>query len=194
MLDDRVLWGGVFGGVFQTGLDLSPQGMLTSAAGCGAATRKFIGVSDGSIVFPIGDATGSFACSTRIEVKNGAQVHRQIFQATDGHAVPDAAISPDGLLIAYGISDGQVRVFTTGRLVPMYFAQVLPDQVRSIAFSADGRSLIVAGLSGEVTSLALPYLTAAAAEKSLVDDGVSRLQNAIDWGIYAPTTDTSERK
>lgn len=194
VLDDRVLWGGIFGGVFQTGLDLSPQGMLTSAAGCGAPTRKFIGAPDGSKVFPIGDATGSYACSTRIQVKNGAQVDHLIFRATDGHAIPDAAISPDGSLIAYGISDGQVRVFTTDHLVPVYFAQVLPDQVRSIAFSADGRSLIVAGLSGEVTSVVLPFLTAAAAEKSLVDDGVSRMQKAIDWGIYAPTTDTSERK
>jgi WD40 repeat protein len=194
VLRDRVLWGGIFGGVFQTGLDLSSQGMLTSAAGCGAATRQFIGLPDGSTVFPIGDATGSNACATRIEIKDGAKAHRLIFRAADGHAAPDAAICADGSLIAYGMSDGQVRVFTTDQLVPVYFGQVLPDQVRSIAFSADGKSLIVAGLSGEVTSVALPYLTAASAENSLVADGTRRLQNAISWGIYAPTTDARERK
>lgn len=187
-LDDRVVWGGSFGGVFETATDLIPRGLLTPSAGCGAPIRKFPGTVESLLLFPIGDGTGSASCATTMELTgSGAEVHRFIFDASDGHAVPDAAVSADGLLVAYGLSDGRVRVFNTEDYAPVYFAQVMPDQVRDVSFAPDGRTLLVAGAGGAVVSIPLPFESMATGAESLVDDAVSRLQNALDWGIYTST-------
>lgn len=188
VLDDRVLWGGQHGGVFQSTLDLSPREPLTDIAGCGAAIRKFVGPSSGDQLFQIGDATGSFNCATRISIQDDdVVVNRLIFEADDGHAVPDAAMSPDGSLIAYGLADGRVRVFTTDGFIPVYFAQVMPDQVRAIAFSPDGTALIVAGATGTITSIPISFESMSEASSALTEDATTRLENAMDWGLYTPT-------
>jgi len=192
VLNDRVLWGGIYGGVFQSGLDLTPQDMLATQAGCNTPIRKLVGPSDGSTLFPIGDATGSFACASRIRVSGGVQVDHLIFDATDGYAVPDAVTSPDGSLIAYGLSDGRVQVFTTTEFNPVYFGQVLPDQVRAVSFSLDGKTLNVAGLGGEIVMLPIPFKTAAEGAKILSTDALARLRNAVAWGIYISTKDSSK--
>lgn len=188
-LDDRVIWGGHAGLVSQSDLDLTPGGVLTTT--CPAPLRKFVGAPDGSALFPIGDATGSFTCASRIQLRGedtaGVTLNRLILPAADGHAAPDAATSPDGSLVAYGLSDGRVRVFTTSGFYPVYFAQVLPDQVRAVSFSDDGTSLVVAGLGGEIVILPLPTTVGEDRAGELVDDAVARLQNAIDWGIYTST-------
>lgn len=189
VLDGRVLWGSLFGGTFQSSLDLAPGGLVTGQTGCGVATRKYIGASDGSPLFPIGDGTGARACAMRLDLGASADIHRLIFNAEDGRAVPDAAMSADEGLIAYGLSDGQIRVFSTQQFDPIVFAQVLPDQVRAVAFTADGDQVIIAGLGGQVVSIPIPYRTQAEGAQALIDEAVARGQRAIDWGIYRRTLD-----
>jgi WD40 repeat protein len=195
-LDDRVIWGGRSGRLSASDLDLTPRGVVSITAGCGAPIRKLVGDSDGSALFQIGDATGSFSCASRVEltpdVSGEADVHRLILPPSDGHAAPDAAVSPDGSLVAYGLSDGRVRVFTTSQFYPVYFAQVLPDQVRAVSFSDDGSKVIVAGLGGEIVTLPLPTTPAEDGGNELTSDALTRLQNAVDWGIYESTMDPDE--
>ena len=190
-LNDRVLWGGILGGVFESGLDLSPKGILTPSAGCGTPIRKFVGPADGSALFPIGDATGSFACATRIQIHGSVKVNHLIFDASDGHAIPDAATSPDGSLIAYGLSDGRVRVFTVDGFAPVYFAQVLPDQVRAISFTADGKGLVIAGIDGQVVTVPIPFTSFDEGAKALESEALARLKNATSWGIYTSTMEAA---
>jgi len=185
-LDDRVLWGRMVGAVFRTDLALQSPTILTTAAGCGAPVRKFVGAADADTLFVIGDGTGGFACATNIETAS-AEVHRMIFGAGDGIAVPDAATSPDGTLVAYGISDGRVRVFNTDDYAPVYAAQVMADQIRDVAFSPDGSTLIVAGATGEIVTIPIPYGSMAEGAAGLLDDAIARLTQAIEWGIHTPT-------
>lgn len=192
VLDDRVLWGSVFGGTFQSSLDLAPGGLVTDQASCGAATRKYIGASDGSPLFPIGDGTGAFSCAMRLDLGESADTHRLSFNAEDGRAVPDAAMSADEGLIAYGLSDGQIRVFSTRQFDPIVFAQVMPDQVRAVAFTAEGDQVIIAGLGGQVVSIPIPYRTQAEGAQALIDEAVARGQRAIDWGIYRRTREYTD--
>ncbi|WP_307373497.1 TIR domain-containing protein [Microbacterium sp. W4I20] len=194
-LDDGVLWGGYFGAVMESSNDLSPRRLTaqeTAAGACGTPVRKFVGAADGSELFPIGDGTGGFGCAAKIEFGESFESHLLIFETGDGNAAPDAAVSPDGSLVAYGLADGRVRVFTTDQLEPVYFAQVMPDSVRSISFSAGGDQLVVAGIGGQVVSIALDFTSAEDARESLIEDARTRLQNAIDWGIYLSTMDQSE--
>ncbi|MDZ7929319.1 TIR domain-containing protein [Rhodococcus sp. NPDC076796] len=191
-LNDTVLWGGSFGGVFRSDRDLTPRGMLTSGAGCGAPIRKFVGGSDGPMLFPIGDGTGSFGCGTRIDSSGATGVKRLIFDATDSYAVPHAATSSDGSLVAYGMSDGRVRVFSTTNLEPIYFAQVMPNQVRFVSFSSDKRSLLVAGIEGQVAIVPISPPTSATNVAALGAEAYVRLEQAVEWGIYASTMDPSE--
>lgn len=196
VLGDRVLWGGMFGGVFQSSLALEPQGLLNTnltPTGCGSPLRKFVGPTDGSTLFLVGDGTGSFACAARLQLTSGgAKVDRLLLNATDGHAAPDAALSPDGSLVAYGLSDGRVRVMTAGGFEPVYFAQVLPDQVRAVSFSHDRKTLVVAGVGGEIVTLPIRFTTAAEGATSLRDAAVERLASAASWGIYTPSKDPVE--
>lgn len=187
-LDDRVLWGGVYGAVFETTLDLDPEGLLTANAGCGAPIRQLVGPSNGRSLFQIGDGTGSFSCATRLALDRGSvDVDRLIFDASDGYAVPSAAVSPDGSLVAYGLSDGQVRVFTTDDLVPVYFGRIMPGEIRSVAFSADGSDLILVGDDGVIEAMPVSSTSMEEAAAEFVAEARTRLDNALEWGIYAST-------
>lgn len=188
-LDDRVLWGGSRGAIFESRTDLAQSEMLDASAGCGTPTRKLAGSSDGRRLFPIGDGTGSPGCATVIErTEDQIAVHRFIFEAGDGFAVPDATVSADGSLVAYGLSDGQVRVFRTDDYSPVFFGQVVPDQVRDLAFSTDDEHLIVAGAGGTIIAIPVPHTELAESGKKLIEAARLRLQNALDWGIYKKTT------
>lgn len=193
-LQDRVLWGGIYGGVFESSLDLTPKGLLTSNAGCNAPIRKFVGQADGATFFQIGDATGSFGCASRIKIGDEVKVNRLVLDPTDGHAVPDAATSPDGSLIAYGLSDGRIRVLTASNFYPVYFAQVLSSQVRAVFFSPDGSTLFVAGLDGAIVALPIADDAGVEGAAPLFDNAVSKLQNAVNWGIYQPTMDLAPKE
>lgn len=56
---------------------------------------------------------------------------------------------------------------------------------REVAFSADGSQLVVAGVDGEVAALPIPFRIAEEGADVLESEALLRLQNAIDWGIYA---------
>lgn len=195
-LGDRVLWGGINGGVFKSELDLTSVDQLDISAGCGAPTRKFVGLPDGARLFPIGDATGSFGCASRISTSSDGKVqtNRLVFDSSDGHAAPDAATSPDGSLIAYALSDGRVRVFTSDGLTPVYYAQVAPSQLRAVTFSPDGDELLVASSDGVISAIQMTFESVEKSAKAMVDDASQRLLDAVDWGIYKSTLDPNEGK
>ncbi len=78
----------------------------------------------------------------------------------DAHrtAVRALAYSPDGLLLASGSDDGQVKLWDLGSGNLAAQARPHHDSVRALTFSPEGTSLLSAGLDGCIKCLKVPVL------------------------------------
>ena len=183
-LEDSVLWGSSSGGAWQTSWNLEePQ--YAFLAGCGVPVRGFAASASGA-VFPVGDGTGTAACAMRADYQDNAwAMHRIIGSPDDGHAAPGVALSPNGGLVAYGYSDGNIRVFTTKNFYPVLAATVASGQARVVSF-VDEDTVLVAGEDGVVVTIDVLFPSEEAAQTGVLDALTTRLQHAVDLGLWNP--------
>lgn len=145
---------------------------------CAQNIRPLRPTADGRYLFHGGNSLGALGCALRVDVAGETTAWDHfVFPGQQAHESRAVAVSPNDELVAFGFSDGTVRVYGTELMQPTAILRPFAGEVRGLAFAADGASLLIATRDGDIA------VEPVVAEVEALGAKRARAQAAVDRAV-----------
>lgn len=176
----RVLVGSVYGEFNRVE---NGRGQLVGKWGslCWGGSDLMVGSPDKSQLFTAGASARSGCLQMRPDLDAPSNAHTIVPEREGMTNVRAATWSPDGSVVVVGFASGEVWLFDVNTYYSRQLSVPTGAEIRGLAFTADGSSLIVVTRAGEIVEMPATLPLATTADR--VAEARRRVQIGVDGGL-----------